>query len=283
MTDLIELAGVTDWHTHVSIPEQHTAQWARKERTRMTRLSPLPSEHRKALNGVSNYVIVGTQWGDAIGHDIPNEFVAEQVEASGGRGKGFGSVHPGSPTALREIERIRNDYGLDGLKLSPSYQGFNPLEPEAVACFAKAAEVGLAVMVHCGGAYASRAALEYSRPALLDPIARLYPELPIIIAHMGQPYVEETIMLMRKHESVYSDLSARSHRPWQLYSALVNAYQYGVTDKILFGSDYPVRTPTEAIRELFEISQLSEERAMYPIPVEVISEIIYERPFSLLF
>ena len=49
--------------------------------------------------------------------------------------------------------------------------------------------------------------------------------------------MEQTAILMRKNENVFADLSARFHRPWQLYNGIMIAMEYRVVDRLLFGSD----------------------------------------------
>ena len=80
----------------------------------------------------------------------------------------------------------------------------------------------------------------------------------MIIAHLGHPWVAETLVLIRKHPHVYSDISALHYRPWQFYNSLILAKEYGVLDKILFGSDYPFTTPEAQIEGLRNINHFAE-------------------------
>ena len=47
------------------------------------------------------------------------------------------------------------------------------------------------------------------------------------IAHMGHPWMDDTIVLIRKQPHVYADVSALYYRPWQFYNALITAVEYG--------------------------------------------------------
>lgn len=116
------------------------------------------------------------------------------------------------PDAVAEFERAIRELGLKGLKLSPVYQAFDPRMDQAMRIYELADRFGVPVMFHIGAAYPARAALEFGSPVLLDPIARQFPRLKIIIAHLGQPNM--------------ADLSARFHRPWQLNNGLVLAKEY---------------------------------------------------------
>jgi predicted TIM-barrel fold metal-dependent hydrolase len=94
--------------------------------------------------------------------------------------------------------------------------------------------------------------------------------------------MQETVMLMRKNENVFADLSARFHRPWQLYNGLRTAIEYKVTDRLLFGSDFPVMTTREAARAFQAVNDWGEGVRLPPIPLELIDAILYERPLELL-
>jgi predicted TIM-barrel fold metal-dependent hydrolase len=208
---------------------------------------------------------------------IPNEFVAEYVEQRRGDTIGFASVDPSDPRAVDELRYAAEILGLRGLKVSPPYQGFHPHSPEAWRVFQAAAELGLVLMFHQGAVFIPGGILEVANPVLLDKVAREFPQMPLIVAHAGQPWYPETVALMYKHENVFADISAR----WQLHNILLAAHDYGVAGKILFGTDFPALMPSYCVTALREINDHTEGR-LPPIPPELIDQILYERPFSLV-
>jgi len=106
-------------------------------------------------------------------------------------------------------------------------------------------------MIHQGTTFVRTGPLKYALPILLDDVAIEFPELRMIIAHLGHPWIADTLVLIRKHPHLYSDISALNYRPWQFYNALIMAKEYGVLDKILFGSDYPFTT----LKRRFTVAQ----------------------------
>src|SRR5699024_1074017 len=118
--------------------------------------------------------------------------------------------------------------------------------------------------------------------AALDPIARAFPDLKIIIAHMGHPWVGECISVVRKNPNMYMDLSALGGRPWQYYNAMVLAMEYGVTHKIFLGSDFPFFTITQTIDTLWEINDVVEGTKMPKIPDHIIEDIIHRNVPGIL-
>ena len=60
-----------------------------------------------------------------------------------------------------------------------------------------------------------------------------FPDLKMIIAHLGHPWETDTVVLIRKCPNVYTDLSAVHYRPWRYWQAMITAMEYGVEHKIL--------------------------------------------------
>ena len=89
-------------------------------------------------------------------------------------------------------------------------------------------------------------------------------------------------MLLRKNLNVFTDLSARFHRKWQLYNGLQVAIEYKVTDRILFGSDFPVMKPGLAADAFRNINDWGDGIKLPPIPADFIDEVLHNRPFSIM-
>ena len=114
-----------------------------------------------------------------------NDTVAEYVRTDAKRLIGFAAICPTEDNALSEVDRVVNELGLRGLKMSPIYGGWDPQDPRAMSIFAKAEQYGLPIMFHQGTTFPRKAPLKYANPVLLEDIALLFPELKMIIAHMG--------------------------------------------------------------------------------------------------
>ena len=272
-----------DWHTHCYLPEHlgAAARAAMQSRAVMAGESG-PEAHRRGVveNGAEKFVVIKmpTAWG----RSIPNDFIADYVARYPGRAIGFASIDPTDPRAPEELERSIAELRLGGIKLSPVYHGFDPWSSSAWRLYEAADRLRVPVMFHMGGAYDPEASLEWGSPLLLDRVARAFPRLRLIVAHLGQPMMQETVMLMRKNPNVFADLSARFHRKWQLYNGLQVAIEYRVTDRLLFGSDFPVATTGQAVEAFRSINDWGEGVRLPPIPAKLIDAILYERPFELL-
>ena len=109
-----------------------------------------------------------------------------------------------------------------------------------------------------------------------------FPKLRLVIAQLGQPWVDETICLLGKHPNVFADVSGLLRRPWQAYNALVSAYQYQVIDKLLFGSDFPYTSATECIESLYSINQVAQGTNLPVVPRESLRGIVERDTLNLL-
>lgn len=274
---------VVDWHSHIWRPEHLGPEWGRELDARYSHTPSAggtPEEHRAAMNraGVTECVVIALD-SDYFDLHVPNEFIASYVAEWGGRAVGVASVDPNRASAPDEVRYAAGTLGLPGLKLAPPYQSFHPHSPEAIAVYRAAADAGMFLIFHQGAVTHRRGVLEVAQPVLLDRVAREFPRTKIIVAHVGQPWQHEVIPLLRKHPNVYTDLSARCARPAQLETILRLAHDYGVLDKVLWGSDFPVFDPGEHMRQLLGIS---ERLGREVIPAGELDALVYKRPLSVL-
>jgi hypothetical protein len=124
--------------------------------------------------------------------------------------------------------------------------------------------------------------LEIANPIQLQPLALEFPDLRMVIAHMGHPWIDETLVLIRKNRNFYADISALYYRPWQFYNALVSAMEYGVLDRLLLGSDYPFTTPASTIEALHKVNSMVEGTRLPRIPDAQIEALIHRDSLDIL-
>ena len=218
-----------------------------------------------------------------LGAEISNDAVAAYVRTHPDRLVGFAGIDPSDPRGgVQELERARAELGLKGVTVAPAAQGVHPANSQAMLIYAEAARRGLPVLFHSGVTITSATRLEYAQPVLLDEVAREHPTLKIIVAHMGFPWVRETLVLLAKHPNVYADLSWLLRQPWETYQALLAASQFGVMDKLLFGSGFPASSASECIESLLSLNQLVHGTNLPNIPREQLRQIVERDALTLL-
>jgi predicted TIM-barrel fold metal-dependent hydrolase len=269
---------IVDIHTHVGeypehIDERFAAQ-ARAAWAEVTLGGTLDEHHANALADVDRAVVLAFD-APAAGFVVPNDYVASYVARDPQRLVGFGSVDPSSPGALDELERMKGDLGLAGCKLGPIYQDVDPLGPEFLRVCEALERLELPLLIHQGTTFARAGSLLQARPILLDEIALRFPELRIVIAHMGHPWFSECIAVVRRHPHVYADVSALVGRPWLLYQALLETIEYRVPHKLLFGTDFPFFTARQTIDGLRSLAGAPFGPQLPRIEPDVIEGIIH--------
>ncbi len=211
-----------------------------------------------------------------------NDAVAAFVGAAPDRRIGFLSVHPEVEGAEDELERCRSDLGLKGVKLGPNYQDFDPLGPAALRIYALAERHGLPILFPQGASPVRDAPLRFAHPLVMDEVAIRFPELRVVMAHMGHPWQRDTIVTIRKHPHVYADVSGLFYRPWSFYEGMRLATEWGVLGKLLFGSDFPIATPAETVAGLRAVNAPIAGTGLPPVPLDAVEEIIERDPLPLL-
>lgn len=211
-----------------------------------------------------------------------NESTAEFAAADPARRIGFLSVDPTAPGGLEEAERCRVELGLRGVKLGPNYQRFDPLDPAACELYGWAEHHGLPIVFHQGTSPIRDAPLRYAHPLTMDEIALAFPDLRVVMAHMGHPWQRDTIAVIRKHPHVYADVSALPYRAWSFWECMRLASEWGATHKLLLGSDFPIATTAETISALRSVNAIVGGTALPRVPEEEIEAIVHRDALTAL-
>lgn len=215
------------------IDAYNTAQNVRTRSDYLTGAKPgdPPPPHRPfdpgALLGRMDAAGVDMAMVCSLGQRIENDFIIGLVRSHPDRFFGFGQVIPAEDDALDEIARIA-EAGLVGLKLHPTMHGYHVadhglLDPVFRAC----REHGLTVLVN---------ALDdpFCAPFAIEEIARGFPEVPTLIAHMGAVWnVPEAIIVAERNENIYLETSST------LLADVRRAYARVGAGKIVMGTEWP--------------------------------------------
>src|SRR5579859_2283498 len=276
---------LVDLHTHTpthrdAVPADQHQPNAQFRPDRVVESAVSWADYMAAMQTVDRACVFGIRYKGDPG-DL-NADTAAFARAYPAKLVGFMSVHPEEGDVVAEITRCVHDLGLRGIKLGPNYQGFDPLGDGAFQVYAAAQRMSLPILFHQGTSPMRTAPLRYAHPLVMDEIALAFPELRVVMAHMGHPWHADTIAVIRKHPYVYADISAQFLRPWQQYNALRLATEWGVLDKLLFGSDYPVATPSEVISGLLSAADVAERANLPPLDRQALQAIIERDSLALL-
>jgi predicted TIM-barrel fold metal-dependent hydrolase len=156
----------------------------------------------------------------------------------------FISLDPsmGPDDAAAEV-RARAAEGARGVKLHPSAQRFNPDDRNLWPAYEEAQSLGLPVISHGGLFLGDPEASDHSRPRAFSRVLTAFPRLTLIIAHLGQGYIDESLAMAEKHPNLFFDCSAAVNGtveppPMSDEEAVDVIRRIGV-ERVLFGSDWP--------------------------------------------
>jgi predicted TIM-barrel fold metal-dependent hydrolase len=149
---------------------------------------------------------------------------------------------------LVEFEEAITNQGLKGLLLTPPYGHYYANDRRVYPFYEKAVELDMPVYFHHSHNFGppKNCPMKYARIWLLDDVIIDFPELRINVEHMGYPWTEELLAMMARSPNIYTDIAMfidpyeRFGRPRRLLLArnLGWAREYGVLDRVFYGSDY---------------------------------------------
>jgi uncharacterized protein len=168
-----------------------------------------------------------------------NEFVLDICKRYPSRFIGYASINPKKKDACDILQNAIENYSLKGLKLHPPLQNFYPNDRMVWPVYSLASELGIPVVFHVGSTpFGNLVKLKQADPLLIDEIANDFPNLKIILTHLGTLWHNESFMITEKHPNVYIDTAAY---PYEIKDILTEKLIMRVgAEKFIFGTDFPM-------------------------------------------
>jgi predicted TIM-barrel fold metal-dependent hydrolase len=188
---------------------------------------------------------------------LPNEEVLRLCGKSRGRLAPVLTVDPTAKevgAAIKLAEENRKE--VKAFKIRLGYVKAFAQNPVFNRLYDYAESEGLPVLFHTGDTATSDGSLVHSHPLTLDALANAREELTIVICHFGNPWFEDVAELIYKHPKVYADASGLStggskyagrYLDWLARKISEAVYFAGGAEKVIFGTDYPVATYSDAL------------------------------------
>jgi uncharacterized protein len=276
---------LVDVHSHYfKYPDHFTEDFreqSRKGRNMEIDLTVRWEEYHRAATECDRTVVFGGK-ARLSGLWVPDQDVAGYANQHPDKLIGFLSLDPTQPGWQDELHQGHRDLRLNGIKLLPMYAGFRPNQPELDYLWEYATRHSLPVLLHTGTTFIDKAPLECTFPRHLDEVAIRFPSVKIIMAHLSHPYEGECVVTIRKHRNVYADCSALHYRPFQLYHSLMLVQEYGVWDKVLFGSDFPFTTVSASLDGMRKLNSMLEGTALPRLNMDMMERMFYRNTLEIL-
>ncbi len=186
-----------------------------------------------------------------MGADFAYEEIAELVRAYPDRIVGLAGINPFERMqGVRQLERAVREYGFRGAHIHPYGFGLPLNAAEWYPFYAKCAELDIPIVIQTGHS-AEFMPSACGRPILLDDVALYFPELRLVAAHTGWPWVEELIALAWKHPNVYIAVSGHAPKYWD--KSLVHFLNSRGIGKVMWGTDYPLILHEESLTQIEQL------------------------------
>jgi len=196
--------------------------------------------------GVRKAVAMGQDMSRIWKTTFGEEYVLEVVRKYPDFFVGFASVEPldeynrFNKSAFEYFERSIREYGFQGVLLTPPYGQYYSNDRNVYPFYEKAQELGVVVQFH-HSAQAGPAILaptKYADMYRLNDIIVDFPDLKIVVEHIGYPWSEHLFVMMANDSNLWTDLAMMYARPMKTVWSLVLAKEYGVIDRVMYASDY---------------------------------------------
>jgi len=162
-----------------------------------------------------------------------------------------------NPKEFDFVKSCLSNKEFSGIKMYPGYIKFYPYEKKCDRIYKLAMKYDVPVVFHSGDPAFPGAPVKYCHPIHLDDVACKFPDLKIIIAHLGFPWITDTMEVIIKNPNAYSDISglfAGGESPYKekmkarLRTKIEDIVYSGGGDKLLFGTDYALASHDEYIK-----------------------------------
>ncbi|NMP22914.1 amidohydrolase family protein [Sulfobacillus harzensis] len=216
-----------------------------------------------------------------------SEFMAAAQANNPGRIFSFSHISPDDPDALQKITHDIEDLKLSGFKMfGPQLE--RPFDDPAYwPIWELLAKHRVPLLIHFGVLGGGGGIVYHPRmsPLTVDPVARAFPEIPIVIPHFGAGYWGDLLQLGWAHENVHVDTSGSNQwirwmpYPLTLESLLQKAYETFGPDRIIFGSDSSYFPRGFAVRYVQDLIRAARYNGM---PDADLQKILYDNAWRIL-
>ena len=130
--------------------------------------------------------------------------------------------------------------GYRGILFTPPYGQFNSNDKAIYPFYEFAQKQGTVVQYHhsAAGGPTVLAHTKYAKMENLNDVTFDFPDMKIVVEHIGYPCSEYLFGMMVNDENLWSDLAMLYKRPLWMTWNMVLAKEMGVLDRVMFASDF---------------------------------------------
>lgn len=185
-----------------------------------------------------------------------NKHVSEVVEKYPDRLIWFCGIDPRRENAVELLEKCVTQWGARGIKLYPT-TGFLPADKEAYPFYERASAWKIPVTFHMGPENPPFYNQGNAHVAVLLRVLVDFPDLTVIVAHLGFEFWRDLIALGKVRDNVMCDFCAWQTIATQRYAQFCHILrrfldEFGL-ERVMFGTDAPILEESVTSREWVEM------------------------------
>ncbi|MEU6185805.1 amidohydrolase family protein [Nocardia sp. NPDC047038] len=188
----------------------------------------------------------GTKTGEAVLRETCERLAKFQAEYPGRFVTSVGIDPRLGYEAAKHVRIAVREYGIKCIRVVPMFTGIAIDDKLAFPMYTAACDEGAVVSINVGVPGPMKPA-KLQRTILIDEVALTFPELKIVMSHLGDPWISETVSMLVKHPNVFA-MTAGWAPKYVPEDILAVARKRNKT-KLMWASDYPIlpfdRTITE--------------------------------------
>jgi predicted TIM-barrel fold metal-dependent hydrolase len=147
--------------------------------------------------------------------------------------------------AARQVQVAHDEYGISAVRIVGMFTGIPINDALAYPLYTRACDLGMVVTINVGMP-GPRKPARFQRTIDVDDVALCFPDLKLVMSHVGDPWVSETVALLQKHPNVY--LMTAGFAPKYVPEPIRTFMKRGKS-KVMWASDYPILSIERTLRE----------------------------------
>ncbi|RJS89891.1 amidohydrolase [Candidatus Bathyarchaeota archaeon] len=144
-------------------------------------------------------------------------------------------VNPKERDCCQVLRRYLQKENFVGVKLHPLFDGYLPHDPIVHPVVEVAEEFDVPIQFHCGHP-------PFSLPWSFEPLAREFPQVKMVLLHMGHGhvvYINGAIEVAERNPNIYLETSGMP-----MHTKIKEAVERVGRDRVLYGDDIPCGHPS---------------------------------------
>src|SRR4051812_44555044 len=200
----------------------------------------------KAPRDITPPFVHGTKTGEQVLRDTCERLAKIQAEYPGRFVTSVGIDPRLGYEAAQHVRIAKREYGIKCVRIIPMFTGIAIDDKLGYPLYTAACDEDVVVSINVGVPGPMKPA-KLQRTILVDEVALAFPQLAIVMSHLGDPWIAETVAMLIKHPNVYAMTAGWA--PKYVPDEIVRLAERRNPRKLMWASDYPIlpfdRTITE--------------------------------------